>query len=272
MAEAAKLSPTDPALPAVRALAKFPVSNWIVESAGARQIVQSRVDAAASRGGIAVITLYNIPHRDQGAYAEGGAATAAEYRQYVRDVVAGLGSRRAVVVVEPDALGMGLRLSPAIQAERIDLLAYATRTIAAQGSWVYVDVGNNWPSAEVQASLLRQVGIDRAAGFALNVSTFRPLAEMTARGHAISDALGTPTHFIIDTSRNGVRSESYDWCNPMPRGVGHRPTTVTGDPLVDAYLWVKPPGDSDGPCNGGPASGVFWPAYARDLVANGRLD
>ena len=78
------------------------------------------------------------------------------------------------------------------------------------------------------------------------------------------------THFVIDTSRNGqgplpasVYSEPpYNqsapvvqtltngrWCNPPGRGLGLRPTANTGVPLLDAYLWVKTPGQSDGTCD-----------------------
>ncbi len=34
---------------------------------------------------------------------------------------------------------------------------------------------------------------------------------------------------------------------------------------IDAYLWIKDPGASDGPCHGGPAAGRYWPQYAVDL-------
>ena len=37
-------------------------------------------------------------------------------------------------------------------------------------------------------------------------------------------------------------------------------------PGIDAYLWVKQPGDSDGPCNGGLPAGVYWPQYAVALA------
>ncbi|MBN9376722.1 MAG: glycoside hydrolase family 6 protein, partial [Cellulomonas sp.] len=55
------------------------------------------------------------------------------------------------------------------------------------------------------------------------------------------------THFVIDTSRNGQGPwvGTLDWCNPPGRGLGVRPTTTTGNALVDAYLWVKVPGESD---------------------------
>src|SRR5450759_3262700 len=69
------------------------------------------------------------------------------------------------------------------------------------------------------------------------------------------------THFVIDTSRNGLgpwdwaaagyasAGVAQDWCNPPGRGLGIAPTTNTGNALVDAYLWVKVPGESDGSCN-----------------------
>ena len=75
--------------------------------------------------------------------------------------------------------------------------------------------------------------------------------------------------------------DPQDWCNPPGRGLGIRPTTATGDPLADAYLWVKVPGESDGQCsrgltdNGGvdpewgvvdPAAGAWFPQQALELT------
>ena len=42
-------------------------------------------------------------------------------------------------------------------------------------------------------------------------------------------------------------------------------TTATGDPLADAYTWIKAPGESDGTYNGGPSAGTFWTDYAIGL-------
>ena len=77
-------------------------------------------------------------------------------------------------------------------------------------------------------------------------------------------------HFIVDTGRNGkgpLSASAYavspynqpqsvitslgqgNWCNPPGAGLGLRPTASTGAPLVDAYLWVKAPGESDGTCD-----------------------
>jgi endoglucanase len=70
---------------------------------------------------------------------------------------------------------------------------------------------------------------------------------------------------VIDTSRNGqgpwtppvgVYTDPQVWCNPPNRGIGDRPTTVTGNPLIDAKLWIKVPGESDGQCTRGTAGPV----------------
>lgn len=82
----------------------------------------------------------------------------------------------------------------------------------------------------------------------------------------VGKAAGPLTHFVIDTSRNGRGSwtpapgtsykDAQTWCNPPDRGLGLRPTTRTGQPLVDAYLWIKVPGESDGPCDRGMGGGT----------------
>lgn len=80
---------------------------------------------------------------------------------------------------------------------------------------------------------------------------------------------------MIDTSRNGSgpygsARNNQDWCNPPGRTLGATPTTHTASPLVDAYLWVKEPGTSDGSCRpGDPRAGAWWPEYALELVGAG---
>jgi cellulose 1,4-beta-cellobiosidase len=62
--------------------------------------------------------------------------------------------------------------------------------------------------------------------------------------------VGWSPHNVIDTGRNGVdnmRQDCANWCNIRNAGVGHRPTTSTHDAnMIDAYLWLKTPGESDG--------------------------
>jgi len=62
--------------------------------------------------------------------------------------------------------------------------------------------------------------------------------------------LSMDAHVIIDTGRNGVtdqREECANWCNPRDAGTGVPSTTDTANSsLVDAYFWLKTPGESDG--------------------------
>jgi cellulose 1,4-beta-cellobiosidase len=62
------------------------------------------------------------------------------------------------------------------------------------------------------------------------------------------EALGLPAKFIIDTGRSGQTGIMIPgaWCNINNAGIGYRPTTDTGNVNVDALVWAKPPGDSDG--------------------------
>jgi len=59
----------------------------------------------------------------------------------------------------------------------------------------------------------------------------------------------TAFHYIIDTGRNGVanmRSDCANWCNIRGAGAGKTPTTSTGNSMLDAFYWLKTPGESDG--------------------------
>lgn len=246
------------------AITSQPIATWVTSSAGGLgEVVERAV------GSIPVVVTYNIPGRDCGSHSASDAVLGPEsYREWVRSVVDALGSTRAVVIVEPDALALIDCLSSNDRSQRLDLLAYAVRQISAQGSWVYLDAGHSgWHPASEMAALLHKAGIADATGFSLNVSNFRSTADETAYGIEISNALGTPTPFVIDTSRNGVQPANGEWCNPPGMRLGVTPTMNTGSDLVDAWLWIKTPGLSDGPCNGGPEAGDWWEEYARELVS-----
>src|SRR5699024_1645658 len=52
---------------------------------------------------------------------------------------------------------------------------------------------------------------------------------------------------VIDTSRNGNGpAEDDEWCDPPGRALGEPAGDDTASPYVDAYLWVKLPGEADG--------------------------
>jgi endoglucanase len=131
---------------------------------------------------------------------------------------------------------------------------------------VYIDAGNgNWKSPAVMADRLRKAGIELADGFSLNVSNFHSVQANVSYGQQLSRLVGGK-HFVIDTSRNGRGAAvERNWCNAPNQALGRAPTTQTGNSLVDAFLWIKTPGQSDGTCNGGPRAGSWWAEYALEL-------
>ncbi|MHB1264888.1 MAG: glycoside hydrolase family 6 protein [Gemmatimonadaceae bacterium] len=239
--------------------------NWNSDVQGA---VRAWVTASANAGRVPLLVAYNIPQRDCGGLSGGNSTSADAYRRWIAAFAAGIAGRRAVVILEPDALAAMGCLSSADQALRIQLLRYAVATLAQQaGAVTYLDAGHaEWQPASTMAARLTQVGLANVAGFFLNVSNFIGTAANVTYGNALSALVGGK-HYVIDTGRNGLGpTTDRQWCNPGGRALGERPTSATGQPLVDAYLWVKVPGESDGACDGAPPAGSWMPEYALGLA------
>ncbi|WP_329399152.1 glycoside hydrolase family 6 protein [Streptomyces melanogenes] len=261
----------------IRKIAEQPVGEWIGPEDPESE-AKGFTEAAAKADRTALLVLYNIPHRDCGQFSKGGAADGDAYRAWVDKVAAGIGDRGATVVLEPDAvLHLVDGCTPAQFAEeRYDLLKKAVERLKRQpGVKVYVDAGNaGWQRPDALDEPLRRAGVEAADGFAVNVSNFQTTAASRDFGHQLSAKL-SGKHFVIDTSRNGNGpytggDPKETWCNPPGRALGDRPTTRTGDRLVDAYVWVKRPGESDGGCKGGPKAGEWWADYALALATNSK--
>ena len=255
---------------AIERIAKQPHADWFGDwNPNVAAAVDQRVSTVADAGAVPLMVVYNVPNRDCGQYSAGGAHDATGYREWIRQVALGIKNRKVVVVLEPDALGLLTKcLSPADQQARLGLLSDAVRVLAAnEGTRVYLDAGNaRWIPAGEMATRLQAAGIAGADGFALNVSNYVGTPESVAYGKAVSALVGGK-HFVVDTSRNGNGPTADSaWCNPEGRAIGLAPTVSTGEPLVDAFLWIKPPGESDGTCNGGPRAGEWWPEYALGLA------
>jgi len=224
------------------------------------------VNAAASAGKTAVMVAYNIPGRDCGGYSSGGASSKDDYLNWIGGMARGIGNRSAIVILEPDALAGLDCLSGGDQSARESMLASAVSILKSNSNTaVYLDAGNTtWQSAQTMMTRLQAAGVSQANGFSLNVSGFETTDSTDNFGAQLSSLLGGK-HFVVDTSRNGNGSNGQ-WCNPWGRAIGIKPTTQTGNSIIDAYLWVKTPGESDGTCNGGPSAGTWWPDYALSLV------
>ncbi|GAA1854958.1 glycoside hydrolase family 6 protein [Myceligenerans crystallogenes] len=352
-------------------LGAVPTSTWLTSGSPAEVSAQAAdvVSRANAEGDVATLVAYNVPFRDCAQYSAGGATSQAEYRAWIDGVADGVGDGEAVVVVEPDGLGVipwyttleGTQewCKPAeadaatAAAERFEMINYAVDTLGGlPGTKVYLDVGHNgWLNVGDATDRLIKAGVADADGFALNTSNYQYTANLTAYGRWVSSCIayvtevapgdfgscgnqywnggpandwtgvamspyaewssGNPdpaldtagvdsryeqqlgdvepsTHYVLDTSRNGrgpweapagKYSDAETWCNPPGRGLGDLPTHETGEELVDAHLWIKVPGESDGKCYRGtggpldpergtedPAAGRWFTEQARELI------
>ncbi|MGR4848721.1 glycoside hydrolase family 6 protein [Streptomyces sp. LARHCF252] len=258
----------------IRRIADRPVALWPAGELDPAPMVRAAASAASEEGKTAVFVAYNIPHRDCGQHSAGGAEDADTYRDWIGQFADALGEAKALVVLEPDAVAHVVDgCTPGeYHAEREQLLSEAiTRLKQQPNTKVYLDAGNaDWirePDKLVEP--LQRAGIEEADGFALNVSNFQTNEVTTEFGVQLSEALDGK-HFVVDTSRNGNGPLPGVWCNPPGRALGTPPTTHTGEQALDAYLWIKRPGESDGDCEGGPDAGRWWPEYALELARNAK--
>ncbi|WP_062111502.1 glycoside hydrolase family 6 protein [Collimonas pratensis] len=274
--------PDDPRAAKIQAsIADVPAARWLTGTSQTTdklsETVNHYVSAAHKVHKIPILVAYNLPGRDcSGGASAGGAANAADYRVWIDDFINGIGGKRAIIILEPDALADIDCLSPAKRGDRLGLFNYAVSGFKqrAPHADVYLDAGNaGWKSTGAMAGYLHAAGVKGARGFALNVSNFYTLDQSRAYGDAINAKLssehGYTKSMVVDTSRNGNGARPGDWCNPSGRKIGAPVQAVTENVLV---LWVKLPGNSDGAsssatdCHGGPAAGRFSPDLAIRLI------
>lgn len=263
--------------------------------------------AAASAG--------ELPANDEG--------EARYQRDYIDVIAAAFAAQpdvRVAVVLEPDSLGnlVTNMENPKCQtAEGIYKrgIAYAISKLSMPNVFIYLDAAHSgwlgWPKNLKKAvPVFKEVmamggGADRVRGFSLNVSNYNPAKNPTnpprdpasapndELGYAadLSKALadaGVPgKKFVIDTGRDGkpfIRTTMGNWCNIKGAGLGERPAAAPA-PLVDAYLYIKVPGESDGTSDasasrfdknctsedaapGAPEAGDMFESYFVDLLKN----
>ncbi|HEY4510170.1 MAG TPA: glycoside hydrolase family 6 protein [Candidatus Paceibacterota bacterium] len=234
------------------------------EASRARQIVEK----AKRQGKIPLFVIYDGPEHTKAIWRH--VETGKAYEEWIRTFALALGNSEAWIVFEPDALPLTFNYSEEDREIRLQELKNGVRILKEESpnSRVYIDAGHNeWKGEEIVVRYLEEAGIAQANGFALNVSNHQEVSEEIAYGVKIAELIGD-TRFIVDTGQAGRKVEGSEWCNAAGRALGRTPTQNTGNVLIDAFVWVKPPGESDGTCNGGPPPGKFWLEYALQLIAN----
>lgn len=248
-----------------RLIASQPQALWVgdwLTNEGVEQQGRDVVARAAEQGAYALFVMYAIPGRDCGLHSAGGLPEQ-QYLEFIESFARGVADSGAWVILEPDALAQWGSCDD--QGDRAGLLAEAARILDDAGVNVYLDAGNsNWLPAQEVARRLQVVGIEHLEGFSLNVSNYNSTEAERAYGDVI--AAHTGIHYVIDTSRNG-NGGTGEWCNVRGQALGEAPRLVQQGNL-DAVLWIKRPGESDGTCGGGPPAGSWWLEVALELARN----
>lgn len=179
-----------------------------------------------------------------------------------------MGDRKVLYVVEPDAVGLLTKKgSCGASAGYLDNLKVAVEALSVNANAeLYVDVGY-WmladsTNAAMIAPIMQELGkCGRVKGVTINTSNYRSNDECTTYCTNFQTAMGSKDMAcIVDTSRNFNGSPTSDWCNVPTAGIGKPPSSETGISNVDYFMWIKPPGESDGQCtSGGTQAGLFFP-------------
>jgi endoglucanase len=244
-------------------IASQPTAVWFGDwNTDIRSEIDRHVTQMVTTGHYPVAVLYNIPNRDYGGYSAGGARTPELYLQWIDGFVAGTKGRSLAVVFEPDGIGLMDKRSDNEKNQRLDLYRQAIDKLTNNTKIsVYIEAAQ-WVDPDRMAGYLERANLRKAAGVCLNTSGYELTPRVITYLENLNKSVKYPIHGIIDTSRNGRfvpdRGGDSKWCNPLDAGLGVPPTTDTKHPLVDAFLWIKIPGESDGECGKGDSNPGIW--------------
>ncbi|BAE64227.1 unnamed protein product [Aspergillus oryzae RIB40] len=253
--------------------------------------------------------------------SDGGVEKYKAYIDSIREQVEKYSDTQIILVIEPDSLAnlvtnLNVQKCANAQDAYLECTNYALTQLNLPNVAMYLDAGHagwlGWPAnigpaAELYASVYKNASSPAAVrGLATNVANYNAFSidscPSYTQGSTVCDektyinnfapqlkSAGFDAHFIVDTGRNGNQptgqSQWGDWCNVKNTGFGVRPTTDTGDELVDAFVWVKPGGESDGTSDTSaerydahcgyadaltpaPEAGTWFQAYFEQLVEN----
>ena len=182
---------------------------------------------------VPILVAYNAPFRDCAQYSAGGATDTAAYKAWIDGFAAGIGGDPAVVILEPDSLGIipynttiygaadwckptvtdasgnPVAAPGASPDERYAQLNYAVDAIEAKAprAMVYLDgTHSGWLGVGEAAYRLVKAGVQRAQGFFLNVSNYQPNDQLAQFGTWVSDCI------TAATAGADWAAGHFDWC------------------------------------------------------------
>ena len=195
--------------------------------------VRKTMREAKAQRRVPILVAYNAPFRDCAQYSAGGATDTTAYKAWIDGFAAGIGGDPAVVILEPDSLGIipynttiygaadwckptvtdasgnPVAAPGASPDERYAQLNYAVDAIEAKAprAMVYLDgTHSSWLGVGEAAYRLVKAGVQRAQGFFLNVSNYQPNVELAQFGTWVSDCV------TAATAGADWAAGHFDWC------------------------------------------------------------
>ncbi len=219
----------------IAALATTPQAVWFTDGTPAevKNAVRKTMRDAKAQRRVPVLVAYNTPFRDCAQYSAGGATDTAAYKAWIDGFAAGIGGDPAVVILEPDSLGIipynttiygaadwckptitdasgnPVAAPGASPEERYAQLNYAVDTIEARAAraMLYLDgTHSSWLGVGEAAYRLVKAGVPRAQGFFLNVSNYQPNDQLAQFGTWVSDCI------TAATAGADWAAGHFDWC------------------------------------------------------------
>lgn len=199
-----------------RELAGFASASWFTGGTPkeVRNDVHNVVRRADDADAVPTLVAYNVPFRDCAQYSAGGATSKVEYQAWIDGFAAGIGRDRAIVILEPDGLGIipwyttvdgaaewckPAEADPATAAsDRFAMLNHAVDVLSAlPNTQVYLDGGNSaWLNVGDNTDRLLKAGVQQADGFFLNASNYQYTENSVAYGHWISSCIEVVTRHL----------------------------------------------------------------------------
>jgi cellulase/cellobiase CelA1 len=254
---------------ALDVMSNYSIATWYsdrVDTDTMVSTIQTMVDTCAEDTRLTIV-VYGLPNKDcsAGYSSSGWVSSTDDYKSFLTKLTDVVGDRKVLYVVEPDAVGLlaesgGCGSSNNYLANLQVAVEYLSQNANAD---LYMDVGY-WMLSDSQVSsvvsvIKELVSSGKLKGITLNTSNYRSTSEISTLCSTFQTSYGsTDLTCIIDTSRNYVDPTTTDWCNVLTAGIGKPPQSETGVSNLDYFIWIKPAGESDGECNGGPAAGSFF--------------
>jgi len=257
--------------------ARIPTAVWldkVSELSRMEEALQMATEQQARTGRPVLCTfvVYNLPGRDCSAKASNGEISATDglpayesrYLQPLLAILRRFPDPRKVFFIEPDSLPNLVtnlhvpKCAGVAQAYKEGIIR-AVEVLAPYGT-IYLDVGwsgwiGSWSShqmAQLLDTVMTRMPADAMAsvrGIVTDISNYGTVYAEEAYARTMLRELAqlgrTDLHAVIDTGRD-AKDMGGQWCNANGAGAGPTPTPETGKDAIDAYFWIKPPGESDG--------------------------